>query len=84
MEGNETFDVSCLGYAERVAEETVGDGKTLIKEIGQMLYITGGANIKSSSIVVRGCNEYMLNEIERSIHGSLCTVKRVLESKSLV
>merc|ERR1711934_887654 len=34
--------------------------------------------------IVRGANEFFLDEIERSIHDSLCVVKRVLESNSLV
>ena len=33
---------------------------------------------------MRGANEFFLDEIERSIHDSLCVVKRVLESNSLV
>jgi T-complex protein 1 subunit alpha len=39
---------------------------------------------KAATIVVRGANEFFLDEIERSIHDSLCVVKRVLESNSLV
>ena len=33
---------------------------------------------------MRGANEYFLDEIERSLHDSLCVIKRVLESNSLV
>lgn len=39
---------------------------------------------RAQTIIVRGANEYFLDEIERSIHDSLCVVKRVLESKSVV
>ena len=38
----------------------------------------------AQTIIVRGANEFFLDEIERSIHDSLCVVKRVLESNSLV
>lgn len=33
---------------------------------------------------MRGANEYFLDEIERSMHDSLCVVKRVLESNAIV
>ena len=33
---------------------------------------------------MRGANEFFLDEVERSVHDSLCVVKRVLESNSLV
>jgi len=36
------------------------------------------------TILLRGANEFMLDEIERSVHDALCSVKRVLESSSLV
>jgi T-complex protein 1 subunit alpha len=34
--------------------------------------------------VLRGANEFLLDEMDRSLHDSLCIVQRVLESKSLV
>jgi len=34
--------------------------------------------------VLRGANDYMLDEIDRSLHDALCVVKRVLESNSVV
>ena len=37
-----------------------------------------------SKILLGINNEFFLDEIERSIHDSLCVVKRVLESNSLV
>lgn len=38
----------------------------------------------SASIVLRGANDFMCDEMERSLHDALCVVKRVLESKSVV
>jgi len=35
-------------------------------------------------MVLRGANDFMLDEVERSIHDVLCVLKRVLESGSLV
>lgn len=38
----------------------------------------------ASSIILRGPNDFYCDEMERSINDSLCVVKRVLESKSVV
>lgn len=38
----------------------------------------------SASIILRGANDFMCDEMERSLHDALCVVKRVLESKSVV
>ena len=38
----------------------------------------------ASSIILRGANDFMLDEMERSVHDALCVVKRVLESKTVV
>ena len=38
----------------------------------------------AASIILRGANDYMCDEMERSIHDAMCVVKRVLESKSVV
>ncbi|PWW73932.1 T-complex protein 1 [Tuber magnatum] len=37
-----------------------------------------------SSIILRGPNDYQLDEMERSVHDSLCAVKRTLESGKVV
>ena len=36
------------------------------------------------SVVLRGANDMMLNEMERSFHDAICVEQRVMESKSLV
>jgi len=33
---------------------------------------------------LRGANDFFLDEVERSLHDSLCVIKRVLESNSIV
>lgn len=38
----------------------------------------------ASSIILRGPNNFYCDEMERSVHDSLCVVKRVLESKNVV
>lgn len=39
---------------------------------------------RAATIMLRGANDYMLDEMDRSLHDSLCVVKRVLESGSVV
>ncbi|KAJ1888198.1 chaperonin-containing T-complex alpha subunit Cct1, partial [Kickxella alabastrina] len=39
---------------------------------------------QASTVILRGANDYMLDEMERSFHDSLCAVKRVLESGAVV
>lgn len=76
FEGNESFDAECLGSAGLVEERKVGDWEYMFFEDMQKQ--------KATTIVVRGANDFFLDEIERSIHDSLCVVKRVLESKTVV
>jgi T-complex protein 1 subunit alpha len=76
LEGEESFDAKMLGIAESVSEEQVGDG--------QLTYIRGCNNTRAQTIVLRGANDFMLDEVERSLHDSLCAVKRTMESKTVV
>mmetsp|Transcript_10737 Transcript_10737/g.16066 ORF Transcript_10737/g.16066 Transcript_10737/m.16066 type:complete len:582 (-) Transcript_10737:86-1831(-) len=76
MDGNETFDAECLGTCTAVREERIGDG--------EMLYVHGCQGSGASTIVLRGANEYMLDEMDRALHDSLCVIKRMLESSTLV
>lgn len=76
MEGNEAFDPDCLGGCDSVREVRIGDG--------EMLYVYGCQGHGASTIVLRGANEYMLDEMDRALHDSLCVVKRMLESNTLV
>jgi T-complex protein 1 subunit alpha len=36
------------------------------------------------TLLLRGANDYMLDEMDRALHDALCIVKRVLENKSVV
>eukprot|EP01138_Halocafeteria_seosinensis_P007709 gb/GECG01007877.1/.p1 GENE.gb/GECG01007877.1/~~gb/GECG01007877.1/.p1 ORF type:complete len:523 (+),score=90.86 gb/GECG01007877.1/:1-1569(+) len=76
VEGEESVDPSQLGTAKEVSQEAVGDG--------ELIFIRGCSSERAASIVLRGANEFMLDEMDRSIHDVLCVVKRVIESKSLV
>merc|ERR1711862_601314 len=43
-----------------------------------------GAETKAATILLRGANEFMLEEAARSVHDALCAVSRTLESNSVV
>eukprot|EP00898_Chlorokybus_atmophyticus_P006680 jgi/Chlat1/7012/Chrsp56S06692 len=76
MEGAESFDSSMLGSADECVEERVADDEVLM--------IKGCKNTQAMSILLRGANDYMLDEMERSLHDALCIVKRTLESGKVV
>merc|ERR1711971_849802 len=74
-DGVETFSPEDLGTCSKVEERKVGDW--------EYMFFEGMSIARAQTIIVRGANEFFLDEIERSIHDSLCVVKRVLESNKL-
>lgn len=76
MEGGESFEASLLGEAELVLQERVADDELIV--------VKGCHAHKSSSILLRGANDFMLDEMERSVHDALCALKRVMESNKVV
>ncbi|KAK4525798.1 hypothetical protein GAYE_SCF16G3707 [Galdieria yellowstonensis] len=74
--GEESFDPSFLGSAEEVVEETIADDK--------FIFVRGCKNLPSGTVVLRGPNEYMCDEMSRSLHDCLCAVQRALESNYVV
>lgn len=76
MEGDESYEKEALGEAAEVVQERVSDN--------ELILIKSPKKDNSASIILRGPNEYFLDEAERSIHDAICVVKRVLESKKLV
>ncbi|CAM9016554.1 unnamed protein product [Wickerhamomyces anomalus] len=76
LEGEETFETSYLGYAEEVVQERISDDECIL--------VKGTKAHSSSSIILRGPNDYTLDEMERSLHDSLSVVKRTLESGNIV
>lgn len=76
LEGEETFEASSLGTADTVSQERISDD--------ELITIKGTKTVSSSSIVLRGANDYLLDEMERALHDSLCVIKRTLESGSVV
>ena len=76
MEGNESFDPTHLGEAKEVCETRVSDD--------EMMLIKGCKSSQACTMLLRGANDYFLDEIDRSLHDALCVVKRCLESGSVV
>ncbi|PIL23808.1 hypothetical protein GSI_13559 [Ganoderma sinense ZZ0214-1] len=76
LEGEESFEPSYLGYADEVVQERISDD--------ELILVKGTKVVSSSSIVLRGANDYMLDEMERSLHDTLSIIKRTLESGSVV
>ncbi|KAJ5295580.1 hypothetical protein N7508_010401 [Penicillium antarcticum] len=76
LNGDEKFDASNLGTAEEVVQERISDDECIL--------VRGTKVHNSASIILRGANEYSLDEMERSVHDSLCAIKRTLESGSIV
>lgn len=76
LNGDERFDPSSLGRAEEVVQERISDDECIL--------VKGTKAHTSASIILRGSNDYQLDEMERSVHDSLCAVKRTLESGSIV
>ncbi|OIW19280.1 hypothetical protein TanjilG_20405 [Lupinus angustifolius] len=76
MEGEETFEPSFLGTAEEVVEERISDDAVVM--------IKGTKNTSAVSLILRGANDYMLDEMDRALHDALSIVKRTLESNTVV
>jgi T-complex protein 1 subunit alpha len=76
FEGDERFEPSYLGNCTNVYEKRVGDW--------DYTFFEGMKNQKAQTVILRGANDFFLDEVERSMHDSLCVLKRVLESNQVV
>jgi T-complex protein 1 subunit alpha len=76
LNGDEKYEPSLLGNAEEVVQERISDDECIL--------VKGTKTHSSASIILRGPNDYSLDEMERSIHDSLSVVKRTLESGRIV
>ncbi|KAL4768263.1 chaperonin Cpn60/TCP-1 family [Aspergillus nidulans var. acristatus] len=76
LNGDEKFETSYLGHADEVVQERISDDECIL--------VKGTKVHTSASIILRGPNDFSLDEMERSVHDSLCAVKRTLESGSIV
>lgn len=76
LDGDETFEASYLGHAQEVAQVRISDDECIL--------VKGTKQHSLALIVLRGPNDYSLDEMERLIHDSLSVVKRTLESGDVV
>ncbi len=76
LNGDEKFEAASLGHAEEVVQERISDDECIL--------VKGTKVHTSASLILRGSNDYQLDEMERSIHDALSAVKRTLESGSIV
>lgn len=76
MDGEEIFDAQKLGQAAEISQERICDDELII--------LKGPKVHPAASIILRGANDFYVDEMERSIHDAVQVVKRVLESKEVV
>jgi T-complex protein 1 subunit alpha len=76
MDGEESLDPTVLGTCQSVQEVRVGDGA--------LLHFAGCGGAGAATLLLRGANEYLLEEMDRALHDALSVVKRMLESPTLV
>jgi T-complex protein 1 subunit alpha len=76
LSGEESFDSSLLGHAEEVYEDRIRDDNVIIMRQCK--------STAACSVLLRGPNEYMCDEMSRSFHDAVCVVKRTLESNAVV
>ncbi|KAH9802157.1 T-complex protein 1 subunit delta [Citrus sinensis] len=71
------FRAEKLGHADLVEELSLGDGKivkiTGIKDMG-----------RTTTVLVRGSNQLVLDEAERSLHDALCVVRCLVSKRFLI
>ncbi|EPY27737.1 T-complex protein 1 subunit alpha [Angomonas deanei] len=76
LEGEEVFDPKWLGSAEKVYEEHIGDDDCIV--------ITGTSSAVCATIVCRGANYFMLEEMERALNDALWAVARTCDASYVV
>ena len=76
-----------LGHCSKVYEEKLGDCMSICGNrqiVDDHMFFEGCSHSTACSIILRGANDFMMDEMERSLHDALCIVSKVLESKTLV
>ena len=72
------FTKEKLGKANLVEEVSAGSDKKIVK-------VTGcPSQNKTVSILVRGSNQLVLEEAERSLHDALCVIRALVKKRSLI
>ena len=76
LSGEEVFEQSWLGKAESVYEERYGED--------DMIIIQGSRSAICASIICRGANSFVLDEMERALNDALWSVARTLDAQHVV
>merc|ERR1719397_824494 len=74
--GEQSVPPESLGSCAEVVQETIADR--------EVIFFKGTSSTAAQTIILRGSNPYMMEEIERSLHDCLCIIKRTLESNKVV
>ncbi|VAI83960.1 T-complex protein 1 subunit delta-like [Triticum dicoccoides] len=73
----EHFREDKLGYADVVEEVSAGDGK--------IVKITGIRDMgRTATVLVRGSNQLVIDEADRSIHDALCVIRCLVNKRFLI
>jgi len=73
----ESFTEDKLGYANLV-EEVESNG-------ARVVHVTGVKNAgKTVSVLIRGANQLVLEEAERSLHDALCVIRCLVKKRALI
>ncbi|XP_954880.1 T-complex polypeptide 1, putative [Theileria annulata] len=81
LDGEESFSSEYLGTCESVEEKRIGDWDALFFNTSNNSTEKGES---SCTLVLRGANDFFINELERSVHDALCALSTALEQNSLV
>ncbi|MGP3703458.1 MAG: TCP-1/cpn60 chaperonin family protein, partial [Candidatus Bathyarchaeota archaeon] len=65
-----------LGYAELVEERKLGEDK--------WTFVEGCKNPRSLTILIRGGNDRVVDEAERSLHDAICVIRNVIHKPKVV
>merc|ERR1712093_249429 len=76
LKGGESYSHEWLGHADVVNIKTLGND--------EIMFVEGCDEKCFATIMIEGANTYILDEIERSLHDTLCAVKRVLEGHNVL
>jgi len=66
-----------LGKAGKIEEASLGDDSKILK-------VTGVPHSKTISILLRGSNQLVLDESDRSVHDALCVVRSLVKNRGLI
>jgi len=74
--GEQSVSAESFGRCKEVIQTPIADQ--------EVIFFKGTASTAAQTIILRGSNPYMMEEIERSLHDCLCIIKRTLESNRVV